>query len=131
MPAQSQIYVAVIDDDASVCRGMARLLRESGIHAITYPSAGEFLLDRKRPSFDCLLLDVEMAELSGLDLQERLVNSGGRIPTIFITASDAPGMRERAERLGCGAYLRKTASGNDLLRTIRSLIGKGKDTEHE
>lgn len=110
---------------------MARLLRESGIHAITYPSAGKFLLDRKRPSFDCLLVDVEMAELSGLDLQEQLVNGGDRIPTIFITASDERGVRERAERLGCGAYLRKTASGTELLQTIRSLIGKEKDTEHE
>lgn len=59
------------------------------------------------------------------------MNSGGRIPTIVITASDDPGMRELAERLGCGAYLRKTASGSELLQKVRSLIQKGKGTEHE
>lgn len=131
MPAQSQIYVAVIDDDASVCRSMTRLLQESGVHAITYPSAEDFLHDQKQPAFDCLLLDVDLASVSGLELQEHLVTAGGRTPTIFITASDSPAMRERAARLGCGAYLRKTVSAQELLRTIRSLISKGKDTEHE
>jgi FixJ family two-component response regulator len=117
-------YVAVVDDDASGCRAMARLLRASGIHAITYASAEEFLLDLKRPAFDCLVLDVQLAELSGIDLQQRLVDGSRSLPTIFITANDDPGMRERAERLGCVAYLRKTASGQELLEMIRSVLSK-------
>ena len=114
--------VAVIDDDASVCRALGRLLRAAGIQAISYASAEEFLRDQKRPTFDCLVVDVQLAELSGIDLQERLASGGGRLPTIFITATDDPGMRERAEGLGCLAYLRKTDSGHELLRLIRGAL---------
>ncbi len=124
MPVQSNVYVAVVDDDASVCRASARLLRASGMHAVTYASAEEFLQDRKRPQFDCLVLDIQLAELSGIDLQQRLADGGGCPPTIFITANDDPGMRERAESLGCVAYLRKTASGHELLQMIRSVLLK-------
>ncbi len=124
MPTQSNTYVAVVDDDASVCRAMARLLRASGIQAITYASAEEFLHDQKRPAFDCVVLDIQLAELSGIDLQQRLANGGGCPPTIFITANDDPGMRERAESLGCVAYMRKTASGSELLRLIRGVLSK-------
>jgi FixJ family two-component response regulator len=124
MPEHSNIYVAVIDDDVSGCRALARLLRASGIHAITYASAEEFLHDHKRPAFDCLVLDIQLAELSGIDLQQRLANGGGCPPTIFITANDDPGMRERAESLGCVAYLPKTTSGHELLQIIRSVLSK-------
>ncbi len=124
MPAQSNTYVAVIDDDASVCRALARLLRASGIHAIPYASAEEFLHDQKRPAFDCLVVDVQLAELSGIDLQQRLANGGGSVPTIFVTANDDPVMRERAESLGCVAYLRKTSSGHELVQLIRRLLSK-------
>ena len=122
MPAQSNTYVAVIDDDASGCRALGRLLRLSGIQAITYPSAEDFLDDQKRPAFDCLVVDVQLAELSGVDLKQRLADSGGGPPTIFITASDDPVLRERAESLGCIAYLCKTASGQELLGLIRGVL---------
>lgn len=124
MPTQSNTYVAVVDDDDSVCRAMARLLRASGMQAITYASAEEFLNDQKRPAFDCVVLDVQLAELSGIDLQQRLANSGGCPPTIFITANDDPVARERAESLGCVAYLRKTASGHELLQMIHGVLSK-------
>ena len=124
MPVQSNVYVALVDDDAGVCRASARLLRASGMHAVTYASAEEFLQDRKRPQFDCLVLDIELAELSGIDLQQQLADGGGSVPTIFITANDDPVMRERAEQLGCVAYLRKTASGHELLQMIRSVVSK-------
>ncbi|HOW17933.1 MAG TPA: response regulator [Phycisphaerae bacterium] len=124
MPEQSNTYVAVIDDDECGRRAMARLLRAAGIQAITYASAEEFLRDEKRPAFDCLVLDIQLAELSGIDLQQRLANGGGCPPTIFITANDDPGLRERAESLGCVAYLRKTASGQELLQMIHSVLSK-------
>ncbi len=125
MQAQGNTYIAVVDDDDSVCRAMARLLRASGFHAITYASAEAFLQDQKRPAFDCLVVDVQLAELSGVDLQQHLASRGDTLPTIFITANDDPGMRERAESLGCVAYLRKTASGHELLERIRSVFSKG------
>lgn len=122
--AEGNTYVAVVDDDASGCRALARLLRASGIQAITYASAEEFLRDHKHPTFDCMVVDVQLAELSGIDLQERLASGGSSLPMIFITANDDPGLRERAEKLGCIAYLRKTASGQELLQTIRSVLSK-------
>lgn len=130
MAAQSTTtYVAVVDDDVSVCRALARLLRASGIHVITYASAEELLEDRKRPAFDCLVLDVQLAELSGIELQQRLADGGQSLPTIFITANDDPAMRERAQSLGCVAYLRKTSSGSELLQIIRSAVAKRKVVE--
>lgn len=125
MTTQSTTYVAVIDDDTSVCRALARLLRASGMHAIVYASAEEFLEDNKRPAFDCLVADVQLAGLTGIDLQQLLVNAGHCPPMIFITADDDPGTRERAERLGCVAYLRKTAPAQELLDVIRSVSSKG------
>lgn len=129
MPVQSNIYVAVVDDDASVCRASARLLRASGMNAVTYASAEEFLQDRKRPQFDCLVLDIELAELSGIELQQQLAKGGGSVPTIFLTANDDPVIRERAESLGCAAYLRKTASGTELLNLIRSVLSNASEPE--
>jgi FixJ family two-component response regulator len=123
--ARTRQYVAVVDDDASVCRALARLLTASGIHAITYLSAEELLQDQKRPAFDCLVVDVQLAELSGIDLQQRLADAGGSLPTIFITASDDPGLRGRAESLSCVGYLRKTASGHELLQLIRRVLSRG------
>jgi DNA-binding NarL/FixJ family response regulator len=67
---------------------------------------------------------VQLAELSGIDLQQRLTNGGENLPTIFITANDDPAMRERAESLSCVAYLRKTASGHELLQMIHSVLSK-------
>ena len=121
MTTQNSTYVAIIDDDKSVCRALARLLGAAGMHAVVYSSPEEFLEDHKRPVFDCLIADVRMAGLSGIDLQQRLVDGGDSPPTIFITADDDPGTRERAERLGCVAYLRKTAPAQELLDAIRSV----------
>src|SRR5262249_53630151 len=115
MSEGANIYVAVIDDDASVCRALARLLRESGMHAVTYARGEDFLHDQKRPRFDCLLLDLQLATASGLDFQRRLGELGEVAPVIFITANDDPQSREQALRAGCVAYFPKTAPGDGIL----------------
>lgn len=117
-------YIAVVDDDLSVCRALARLLRESGFQPITYLSAEQLLEDTKRPEFDCLMLDVQLGELSGLQLQQRLTDSGRLIPVIYITANDDPKTREQAERSGCIGYFRKTAPGSELLQAIQDALAK-------
>jgi FixJ family two-component response regulator len=125
----SNTYVAIVDDDASVCRALARLLRLSGMQAVTYASAEEFLKDEKRPRFDCLVLDIQLAELSGTDLQKHLAAAGQATPIIFITAHDDPKTRRQAERLGCLAYLRKTAPADELLRLIRGVVAQKEQKE--
>jgi FixJ family two-component response regulator len=114
-------YVAVIDDDESVCRSFGRLLRASGFQPITYDSAESFLADTKHPQFGCLVFDIQLEGMSGLQLAQKLEREGAHPPIIFITAHDAPETRVAAELVGCAAYFRKTDSGNDVLEVIRKV----------
>jgi len=114
-------YVAVVDDDESICRSFGRLLRASGLQPITYDSAESFLADTKHPQFGCLVFDIQLGEMSGIELAQRLFAEGGHPPVIFITAHDDPEARKAAEALGCSAYFRKTDSGAEVLETIRKV----------
>jgi len=114
-------YVAVVDDDESICRSFARLLRGAGIQPITYSSGEAFLADKKHPQFDCLVLDVQLGGISGLELARQLTAAGGRTPFIFITAHDDDDARTEAKALGCATYFLKTAPGTDVLEAIRRL----------
>jgi FixJ family two-component response regulator len=122
MRSLQNIYIAIIDDDESVCRSMSRLLRASNLQAITYPSAEAFLADTKRPKFDCLVLDIQLKKISGLDLRRRLSAVNDDTPVIFITAHDDPAVRAQAEASGCAAYFRKTDSGAEVLAAIHRAI---------
>jgi FixJ family two-component response regulator len=113
------IYVAVVDDDENLCRSFSRLLRAGGIQPITYASAEAFLADAKHPQFDCLVLDIQLGGMSGIELAQRLVAEGGHTPIIFITAHDDPKTRAEAEAAGCTAYFRKSDSGAEVLDAIR------------
>jgi FixJ family two-component response regulator len=119
MSKATPIYVAVVDDDESVCRSFGRLLRAAGLQPITYASAESFLADTKRPKFGCLVLDIQLGAMSGIELAQRLIAEGGHAPIIFITAHDDPKARAEAEATGCAAYFRKTDSGADVLEAIR------------
>lgn len=119
MSRTTPIYVAVVDDDENLCRSLGRLLRATGIQPITYTSAEAFLADTKRPQFDCLVLDIQLGGMSGIELAQELVAKGGHTPFIYLTAHDEPEVRERAEALGCAAYFRKTDPGAELLEAIR------------
>jgi len=121
MSRTTPIYVAVVDDDESFCRSLGRLLRASDIHPVTYASAEAFLADTKRPKFDCLVLDIQLGGISGIELAQELAARGGHTPFIYITAHDDPEVRARAEAVGCSAYFRKTDSGTELLEVIRKV----------
>jgi len=123
MSTSTPIYVAVVDDDESLCRSLGRLLRASGIQPIAYASAEAFLTDAKRPQFDCLVLDVQLGGVSGIELVRKLVADGGHTPFIFITAHDDPETRASAEAAGCAAYLRKNVSGDQVIQAIRRAAG--------
>ena len=128
MSSSPNIYVAVIDDDESICQSVSRFLRAAHINPITYPSAEAFLADAKHPKFDCLVLDIQLEGMSGLDLSRRLSSVKDATPVIFITAHDEPEVRAQAEACGCAGYFRKTDSGADVLTAIRRAIGL-KDSE--
>ena len=123
MSSNQNIYIAVIDDEDSLCRSLSRLLRAVDFQPITYSSAEAFLADTKHPKFDCLLLDIRLKGMSGLDLQQRLSAVKDSTPVIFITAHDDPKVRAQAKAAGCAGYFRKTDSGADIIAAIRRVIG--------
>ena len=113
------LYVAVVDDDENFCRSLGRLLRAAGMQPVTCASAEEFLADKKHPLFDCLVLDVHLGEISGIELGQRLAAEGRDAPFICITAHEDPDTRALAEAAGCAAFFRKTDSGAAVLDAIR------------
>jgi len=114
------LYVAVVDDDENFCRSLARLLRAAGMQSITYPSAEGYVIDcTQPPRFDCLVLDVHLGEISGIELGQRLAAEGRDAPFICITAREDPDTRALAEAAGCAAFFRKTDSGAAVLDAIR------------
>jgi FixJ family two-component response regulator len=113
------LYVAVVDDDEAFGRSLARLLRAAGMQSVTYTSAESFLADTKHPQFDCLVLDVQLGGMSGIELGRRLVAEGRYAPFICITALDDPEARAGAEAAGCVAFFRKNDPGAEVLEAIR------------
>ena len=93
------------------------------MRAVVYESAEEFLADRQHPQFDCLVFDVRLGGMSGIELALWLAAEGATEPIIFVTAYDDAEMRSRAERAGGAAYFRKTDSGAEVLEAIRRLAG--------
>lgn len=115
-------YVAVIDDDASLCRSLARLLQLSGFHPITFESAEQFLADPLRTHFGCLLVDIQLGGMSGTEMHGRLIAEGNRTPVVYITAFDDARVRAEAEKLGCAGYFRKTDAGPEILAAVRQIV---------
>ena len=110
--------VYVIDDDESVRRAFARLLRSADVNAETFSSAEEFLNSPKQEKNSCILIDIRMPDSSGFDLQQKLATSDIQIPVIVVSASDDAQIRERARDLGAVAFFRKPVDDQALLDAI-------------
>jgi FixJ family two-component response regulator len=122
---KSKPLVAIVDDDESVCRAVRRLVRSLAMDAEIFSSGQQFLdLLEAMPSFHphCLILDVQMPGLNGLEVQARLAASGNTIPVIFITAHDQVGAREKALAVGALAFLRKPFSDELLIKTLSEAL---------
>ncbi len=109
--------IAIVDDDASVRRSLLRVVRSAGYKAETFASAREFLDWLPRNQAACLVLDVQMAEMNGFDLQNRLT-----VPIIFITAHDDASTLERIEKSGAAGLLRKPFDAPAVLDAIRRAV---------
>ncbi|KLU26414.1 histidine kinase [Caballeronia mineralivorans PML1(12)] len=121
--SQAKPFVAVVDDDESVSRAIKRLLRSTGLAADTFKTGNDFLdmfdsIPSYRPA--CIVLDVQMPGLNGLEVQQRLAGSG--IPIIFITAHDDAVVRDQALAAGAAGYLRKPFNDEILIKAVRSAI---------
>src|SRR5256885_1379956 len=116
--------VCVVDDDAAVREGWGSLLRSGGLAVETFRSAREFLTSPRRDASSCLVLDVELPGLSGLDLQRELANAGVRIPIIFLTGHGDIPMSVRAMKAGALEFLTKPVAGDELLAAIQQGISQ-------
>jgi FixJ family two-component response regulator len=115
--------VAVVDDDESVCRSVGRLLRAVGIDAVSYHSAEALIADGRPTDFDCLVLDIQLHGMSGIDLCRHLTAAGWRTPVVFITEHDETEVRAQALLTGCAAFLRKNETGQVVVAAIERAMG--------
>jgi FixJ family two-component response regulator len=114
--------ISIIDDDESIRRTTTRLIESFGFRAAAFESADAFLRSGQLHDTACLIVDVQMPDMNGLQLQSHLAAEGCGIPIIFITAYDDKESRRRAMQAGAVAFLGKPFGDEQLLETIRSAI---------
>lgn len=116
--------VFVVDDDPDVLKSLARVLRSAGLEAATFSSPGEFLEQHDPRADGCLVLDIAMPGLNGLDLQESLTAKGSTIPIIFLTGRGDIPTSVRAMKAGALDFLTKPVNDEDLLRAVAAALEK-------
>jgi len=117
--------IAIVDDDASVCRALERLVRSLGYTGHTFGRGDDFLdCLASLPSFypDCVVLDMHMPGPSGLEVQQRLADT--TLPLIFITAHDEPGLRDKVVAAGAVALLRKPFDDELFIETLHAALSR-------
>ena len=121
-----QYLVAIVDDEKALRQATESLLRSAGFKAKSFRSAEAFLRSKSRARGGCLVLDVGLPGMNGLELQLELIRNGCAIPVVFMTAQhdDEGKMRERALRAGALAFLQKPFGEEDLLSAVRSALSR-------
>ena len=121
--------ISIVDDDPSAREGVTDLVRSMGFDAQAFERAEDFLKSAYLDRTDCLITDVRMPGMSGLELHDRLASSGVSIPTIMITAFPQDADRRRAEQSGICCYLAKPCDEQHLLECIRAAVaGNGRES---
>jgi FixJ family two-component response regulator len=121
---ETQPIVFVVDDDASVREALERLVRSAGLRVEAFASAEEFLTCPRADAPSCLLLDVQLPNLNGLDLQRRMVDAKAEIPIVFITGHGDIPTTVRAMKAGAVEFLTKPLVEGDVLESIRHAIAR-------
>ena len=129
--AEPTANVFVVEDDASVRRALGALVRLAGLRVQTFPSAQEFLAFLRPDVPSCLVLDVQLPGLSGLDLQEELAKADVQIPIIFLTGHGDIPMSVRAMKAGALEFLTKPFDDRDLLQAIHEAIKRDRVARRE
>ena len=120
----TQAVVFVVDDDASVREALQRLVRSAGLKVEAFASAEEFLKRGRPDQPSCLLLDVRLPDLSGLDLQERMADANNEMPIVFITGHGDIRTTVRAMKAGAVEFLTKPLVEGDVLESIRAALAR-------
>jgi FixJ family two-component response regulator len=119
---RNKSLVAVVDDDESVRNAVHGVLRSVGLKTQTFSSAEEFLESGQQTETGCLITDVQMQGMTGLELQARLAEENRRIPIIFITAYGTARMRAQAMEAGAVDFLGKPFNDEVLLQTVHTVL---------
>jgi FixJ family two-component response regulator len=124
----SDASVYIIDDDPSVRTGLTRMVKAAGINAESFKSAGDFLSSEKYKEHGCIILDVHMPEMTGPELQEKLIESGCSMPIIFLSAhSDVPTTAKTMKK-GAVDFLEKPVDQDDLMTAIQNSLEQDLET---
>jgi FixJ family two-component response regulator len=128
---ESPPIVFVVDDEPDVCLSLKRLVKSVGLEAQTFTSAKEFLRAKRPDGPGCLVLDVRLPDLSGLDLQQELLNAKVDLPIIFMTGHGDIPMSVRAMKAGAVEFLTKPFRDQDLIDAIQHAIKKHRRARQE
>jgi FixJ family two-component response regulator len=123
--------IAVVDDDPSVRKGLERLIRSFGFEAETFASAQEFLDRPRTQAPSCLVLDLQLPGLSGLDLQKQMAEAGLETPIVFLTGHGNIPTSVKAIKAGAVEFLTKPVEEQDFLRAIQEAIERDRRTRGE
>ena len=121
--SKNDALIAIVDDDASVCEALESLLKSIGLRTASFTSARSFLDSPQFPDVSCVVLDVSMPNMDGLELQRHLASTNP-IPIIFITAHRDEKTRERALRAGAISFLNKPFSDEALIDSLHTALDK-------
>ena len=116
--------VAIVDDDPSMREALEDLVGSLGYRALTFGSADDYLASPEREGVRCMILDVQMPGMNGLDLQSHLVETNGAPPIIFVTSYGDDTVRGRATRNGAVAVLEKPVQESAIIGALDTALGK-------
>ncbi len=120
--------VSIVDDDQSFSDSMRRLLRSLDYCVAVFPSGALFLASPQLAATACLVADIHMPDMTGVELYEHLIERGQRIPTILVTAYPDDCVKERMLNRGVECYLRKPLEEAALIECLRSAVARGRAT---
>jgi FixJ family two-component response regulator len=121
--------IAIVDDEESVCRALRRLFTSAGFATQVFTSGDQFLESVRVDVPDCVILDLHLPGLSGLDVQRRLQRDDVHVPAVVITGIEEPGMRQHVEAAGVSAYLLKPLDSRTLLQAVDRAMRKTGDDD--
>jgi two-component system, LuxR family, response regulator FixJ len=115
--------IALVDDDEPLRQALESVMKAAGFRAATFASAEEFLDLADRQDIGCLILDVRLPGMSGVEMHRRLLDAGSRIPVIFVTAHGDASLRDLVMKAGAAGFLNKPVRSDVLLKEIKVALG--------
>ena len=119
--------IAIVDDDEPLCEALGSVMKAAGFSTDAFASAEEFLESPQRLNTRCLILDVRLPGMSGIELQRRLIEANCPIPIVFVTAHGDASLRDVVMKAGATGFLNKPVRSDALLREIHAALDERRD----